>query len=153
MEGEQSSTVAAVRRAVPLVVAVLAVLAVLAPMFRSPAVDSFPLSTYPMFARDRGDEAWLDTVVGRDDGGAIVRLSPELISGSDEPVLAAASVSRALTAGTAETLCHRVAARVADSGRDEVQVVEVVSERHDLDRYEPDRPRERRSHLRCAVPR
>lgn len=141
------------RRWVPVLVAVVAVATVLAPMFGSPASDGFPLSTYPMFARDRGDDLRVDTVVGRDTGGAVVRLSPELISGSDEPVLAAVTVSRALAAGREESLCDEVAARVVDAGRTDVRVVEVVSEHHDLDRFAPDEPLSRRPRARCEVPR
>jgi hypothetical protein len=159
MEGDRTSgavvdgSLSRIRRWVPIVVAVVAVLAVLAPMLRSPAPDGFPLSTYPMFARDRGDDTWLDTVVGREVDGDIVRLSPELISGNDEPVLAASTVSLALDAGMAESLCDRVAGRVAHAGRDDLSAIEVVSERHDLDRFAPDEPLARRRHARCEVPR
>ena len=136
------------RRWVPVAVAAVAVLAVLAPMFRSPAPDGFPLSTYPMFARDRGDDTSIDTVVGRDGAGAIVRLSAELISGGDEPVLAAGMVSRALAAGREASLCAEVVARVVAAGRTDVDSVEVVSEHHDLDRFAPDEPLSRRTRRR-----
>jgi hypothetical protein len=134
---------------VAVAAAVLAVAAVVAPMFRSPAPDSFPLSTYPMFARDRGDDTWVDTVIGRTAEGEVVRLSPMAISGSDEPVLASATVSRALNAGLSESLCRRVAAEVGPP----VVRLEVVSERHDLDRFTPDEPLERRIHDDCPVAR
>ena len=140
-------------RWVAYVVAVVAVVAVLAPMFRSPAPDGFPLSTYPMFARDRGDRTWLDTAIGRTEDGALRRLSSGLISGSDEPVLASATVTRALQDGDAATLCARVAGRVADRQVDGVAAVEIVSERHDLDRFTPDEPLERLVHVSCRVPR
>jgi hypothetical protein len=82
-----------------------------------------------------------------------VRLSPELISGSDEPVLAAATVTGALRRGEAESLCDRVVARAVRAGRSDLSAIEVVSERHDLDRFAPDEPLERRRHVRCGVPR
>jgi hypothetical protein len=56
-------------------------------------------------------------------------------------------VSRALNAGLTESLCHRVAAEVESP----VVRVEVVSERHDLDRFTPDEPLERRIHDDCPV--
>jgi hypothetical protein len=62
-------------------------------------------------------------------------------------------VTRALRAGTADALCERVVDRVLRAGRDEVVAVEVVSERHDLDRFAPDEPLDRRRHVRCDVPR
>lgn len=152
--GERVSVEAAprARRTAAAVVAAVAVVAVLAPMFRSPAPDGFPLSTYPMFARDRGAETWVDTIVGRDGDGVVLRLSPEAISGSDEPVLASESVTQALGAGTPARLCARAADRVAAGGRAGIVALEVVSELHDLDRFDPDEPLERRVHARCEVP-
>lgn len=140
-----------VRRALTAGIAAGAVIAVLAPMFRSPPADGFPLSTYPMFARDRGATAWVDTAVGITGDGEVVRLSPELISGSDEPVLAAVTVSRARRDGAGDELCARVAERLVAARFDGVEAVEVVSERQDLDRYEPDEPLDRRIHARCPV--
>jgi hypothetical protein len=45
-----------------------------------------------------------------------------------------------------------VADRVAESSRTDVVEVQVVSERQDLDRFEPDEPIERRVRARCPVP-
>jgi hypothetical protein len=102
-------------------------LAVLAPAFLPGGADGFPISTYPMFTSDRGRVVDLDTVV-LVDGGDRRRLSPEVIGGTDEIVLASATVSRAIRAGPAalERLCREVAGRV---GR--ADTIEVVTERHD----------------------
>ena len=111
----------------------MVVLAVLAPLVGSPERDGYPLSTYPMFARDGGDTARIDTVVGRGVDEERHRLSPELIAGSDEPVLAAETVRFAVRDGTTTALCAEVAARLDDAGS-ELVAVEVVTEAHDLDR-------------------
>jgi hypothetical protein len=118
-----------VRRAVPYLVGAVAVLAVLAPLLGPPEGDSYPLSTYPMFARDGGDTARLPTVVGVDSAGDHHRLSPTLIAGSDEPVLAAETVLRAIRLGRTEALCEEAARRVGD----QYPAVAVITETHDLD--------------------
>lgn len=105
----------------------VAAIITLSPLVRAPDSDSYPLSTYPMFASDRGAEHWLPSVVAIEDDGEAVRLSPEVIAGTDEPVLASVTVSRALRNGTAEALCAEVFARLDDGRR-----VEVRRERHDV---------------------
>jgi hypothetical protein len=119
-----------VRRAVPYLVGAVAVLAVLAPLLGPPEGDSYPLSTYPMFARDGGDTARLPTVVGVDAVGDRHRLSPTLIAGSDEPVLAAETVLRAIRLGRTDRLCEDAAERVGGRHPE----VAVITETHDLDR-------------------
>ena len=134
------------RRAVPYLVAAIAVGAVLAPLLGPPEGDSYPLSTYPMFARDGGDEARLPTVVGIDAEGRRHRLSPELIAGTDEPVLAAETILRALRLDRADALCREAAERVGDRYPE----VAVITETHDLDR--PGEPAvEVDEHARCEV--
>lgn len=129
---------------------------VLSPLLR-PDHDSYPLSTYPMFSTPIGRESALPTAVGRRDDGAIVRLSPELISGGFEPVRAFAVVARAISGADTESLCREIAARVADSsGRvAAVTSVEVVTERHDVVGYfaGDEEPRQRDVHAQCAVER
>lgn len=102
-------------------------LAVLAPALLPGGADGFPISTYPMFTSDRGRIVDLDTVV-LVDRGQRRRLSPEVIGGTDEVVLASATVSRAVRGGPAPLarLCREVAGRVERPG-----TVEVVTERHD----------------------
>jgi hypothetical protein len=107
----------AARRLVPIIAAVV----VLSPLLRAPEDDSYPLSTYPMFATDRGREAAIATAVGIGEDGSVRRLSPEAISGTDEVILAAATVSAAVRRGEVEELCDEIADRL--SGSDHLAVV------------------------------
>jgi len=77
-----------------------------------------------MFADEIGAEIVIDTVVTIDESGAVGRLSPTLISGTDEIVTASVVVSRAIRRGDAEILCSEVAERIGDDGL----IVEVRSE-------------------------
>lgn len=101
--------------------------AVLAPAILPGGADGFPISTYPMFTTDRGRVVALDTVV-LVDGDGRHRLSPTVIGGTDEIVLAAVVVGDAIAGGlaTLDRLCQEVAARVDRTG-----TVEIVTERHD----------------------
>lgn len=145
-----------VRRRLPYLVAVLAVLVVVAPALRSPPSDSFPLSDYPMFTTDRGRRAPIATAVGVAHDGTLVRLSPELIGGTDEVILAGATVSRAVASGGSEPgdLCQEVAERVRASGRDDVARVEVRTELHDVVAFFSDSrdPISVDEHASCEVP-
>jgi len=115
-----------------VVAAVIAAVLVVAPVFRQPPRDSFPLSTYPMFATDRGPVAAVNTVLAIDANGATHTLSPEIIGGSDEVILAAATVTRAIREGSAEALC-RTAAERADG--DDWLLLRVVTHRYDTVEY------------------
>jgi hypothetical protein len=101
--------------------------AVLAPAVLPGGADGFPISTYPMFTRDRGRVVALDTVL-LVDGDGRHRLSPAVIGGTDEIVLAAVIVGDAVAGGPValDHLCREVAARVDRTG-----TVEIVTERHD----------------------
>jgi hypothetical protein len=101
--------------------------AVLAPAVVPHAADGFPISSYPMFTSDRGRVMALDTVVLVDDGER-TRLSPEVIGGTDEIVLAAVIVRDAISDGATglQRLCREVADRVDRAG-----TVEIVTETHD----------------------
>ena len=127
------------------------------PGFRDPDEDSYPLSTYPMFARPRGKPR-LSIVEGVDTAGAAVRLSPELVVVHDEVMQAAATVRRAVRDGVPalQRLCAEVAGRTAnDPDYQNVQTIRVVTARYDPVRYfsEGPEPEEREEHFRCAVPR
>ena len=74
--------------------------------------DSFPLSTYPMFAGDRDRVAPVAAVVAVE-GDEVSRLSSELIGGTDEPMLAAETVVHTIRDGHASALCAEVADRAA----------------------------------------
>jgi hypothetical protein len=108
-------------------VTAVAAAAVLAPAVWPHASDGFPLSTYPMFTDERGRVIGLDTVVLERDGRR-QRLSPALIGGTDEVVLASATVSDAIAGGPAAVarLCREVADRLDRAG-----TVEVVTEVYD----------------------
>ena len=95
--------------------------------------DSFPLSTYPMYASTRGDVVAVATANGITTSGDTERLSLALIGDIDDPLIVAALVRDAIRdgAGGAERLCRDIATRVrADSER--FGQVEVVTERHDV---------------------
>lgn len=134
---------------------------VAAPGFGDPNWDSFPLSTYPMFARPRSLPL-LYFAEGASLDGARRRLSPSLVA-NDEVMQATASVRRAVSAGpdAMQALCRQIAERVARQAEDgspaEAAIVEVrlSSARFDPVRYfsHGPEPVERTTHQRCDVPR
>lgn len=88
-------------------------LAVAAPALLPPKeADSYPLSTYPMFARDRM-KTRLRYAEGLQANGQRVRLSPELVANT-EPMQAMHTITRAIRGGPErmESLCQRIASRV-----------------------------------------
>jgi hypothetical protein len=113
--------------------------------------DSFPLSTFPMFASSRPDVATVSTVVAVDEDGTHT-LSSHVIGGTDEPMLAAETVVRAVRRGAADALCAEVAARAGRvaSGA----TLEVVTEEYDTIAWFDGRraPLSRAVHARCEVP-
>lgn len=128
---------------------------VAAPGFGDPTDDSYPLSTYPMFARPRG-KPLLSFMEGVTDGEP-VRLPPEIVA-HNEIMQAVATVKRAVQAGPAAMaqLCTRVAADVAlDPAYASVREVHIVSARFDPVRYftEGPVPEERYEQFHCVVPR
>jgi hypothetical protein len=136
---------------------VLLALAVGWPALRSSPGDGFPVSSYPMFASDRGRIVTLATAVGLTDRGEELRLGPPAVGGGDE-VMLAASAARLAVAGSgpdARRYCSEVADRVADgAGPAEVTMIEVRTEERDAVAD----PRARRPargltvHARCEVP-
>jgi hypothetical protein len=74
-----------------------------------------------MFATNRGAEHRIPTVVEVLDDGTTVRLSPELIAGTDEIILTAVTVSRAVRDGQADALCGEVVDRLGVARRARVQ--------------------------------
>ena len=135
-----------------------ATLVVAAVVMLAPVVvdrDSYPGSTYPMFARDRGHISAVATAVGIDEHGEVLRLTPNLIGGSDEVVLAVETVLKAVRAGpaAADDLCERVARRVARAGLPAV-LIEIRVETLDAVRWftDDDRtPLQITRHAECAV--
>jgi len=108
-----------------LVTAVV-LLAVVSPVLRDR--DSFPLSTYPMYASTRPDVVAFPTVVGREADGRRVRLSLQAIARTDDALIGQARVDQAIDEGRAGALCADVAGRVPEA----VTRIEVVTERHDV---------------------
>ncbi|MBK9036031.1 MAG: hypothetical protein IPL61_33085 [Myxococcales bacterium] len=100
-----------------LVVTVVAAVAVAWPLARHPvAGDSFPLSTYPMFATRRKDaRLYLEYVVATGPDLARRHVPPALVA-SPEVMQAIVSVHAAVARGDAAGLCRRVAARLAVRG-------------------------------------
>jgi len=114
-----------------VMVAVLAV--VVSPALRDH--DSFPLSTYPMYAGTRGRVVSIATAVGVDAAGVAHYLSLSAIADTDDPLIAESTVRRAINTGGAGALCTQIAARL--DGRNpgsgaSIERVEVVDERHDV---------------------
>lgn len=105
---------------------VLVLLAVVSPALRDR--DSFPLSTYPMYAGVRASSDVFSTVVGIDADGARIPLSLRVIARTDDALVGQAEIERRIGVGEATALCAEVAERVPEH----VTRVEVVTERHDL---------------------
>ncbi len=124
----------------------------------SPAVldrpDSYPLSTYPMFSRAIDPVVELPLAAGLTAAGTRVELSPELIAGTDEVIVAGGTVRAAVRRGTAAELCARIAARIVDSDRDDTARVTVLTERIDAIAHYTDDvvPEATTVHATCDVP-
>jgi hypothetical protein len=114
--------------------------------------DSFPLSTFPMFAADIERTQSVDTAVAVDAAGAVIRLTPAEIGGTTVVNQAASVVTTAIVGGRAGDLCTTIAGRVG--GQPGAAAVEVVTERYDAVRwFDGDRtPIDRIVHARCPVP-
>lgn len=128
---------------------------VAAPGFGDPRADSYPLSTYPMFA-SRRDKPWLYFVEGVDRTGSTQRLPPRLL-GNDEVMQAAATVRRAVQAGpeALELLCRDIAQRVAHEGEPSgLRELRIVAAQFDPVGYfvAGPEPEARNVHFACAVP-
>ncbi|MEY2931282.1 MAG: hypothetical protein RL033_2031 [Pseudomonadota bacterium] len=144
----------AARRCLAYVVGLGLPVAVLSPIW-SGAPDSFPLSTYPMFARPRGQPT-LHMLVGLAADGSERRLSPELV-GSKEVLQAKVLIQRSVDEGAEAMaqLCQSTAARVAqDAAFRELQALAIVARRYDPVDYfvNGPSPLEQQILVRCDVP-
>ena len=112
--------------------------------------DSFPLSTYPMYARVRANEVSLATAQGIDDEERPHALSLPTIGASDDPLIVAGELRAAISDGRSDERCREIAARVAGDG---FVAIEVVIERHDVVDQASGRPSllTRTVHARCPV--
>jgi hypothetical protein len=133
------------------------VLAMLSPVLRRPPVDSFPLSTYPMFSSPRKAVSRIDTVLGITKTGEAELLSPVLISGDAWPMLAVDLLQNARRGGSrpALSLCEAVAARVAaDPYRADLYIeLRFQTEVYDAPAYflGTTTPRSVTAHARCPI--
>ncbi len=137
-----------IRRFVTLTVLV----AMVVPVLRDR--DSFPLSTYPMYAFERPAVVAFPTAVGVDSEGVHHRLDLDLIGESDDPLIVASLVRQAVRAGgdAATTLCTEIAARAVQQGLG-FTTIEVVTESHDVVARATDEPSLVSSdrHASCAL--
>lgn len=133
----------------------------------APAVldhDSYPLSTYPVYAGARPGQADLATAVGVTAVGTRTRLSLPAIGASDDPLIVEQRVADAIGQGRAGYLCTAVAdrararatvqqARDGPGEAEPVVAIEVVTERVDLVATAATGapPLERTVHARCPV--
>lgn len=150
---DQTTATRRLHRPTAIAVGLVAAFVVLSPALRS-ASDSYPLSTYPMFSRAVDAEVDLDLVIGRTTAGERVELSPRLIAGTDEVIVAGGTIRIAVREGRTDELCASVAGRVAESERDDIERIEVVTDAVDsVAWYEGDRSRSTELLASCEVTR
>jgi hypothetical protein len=96
--------------------------------------DSFPLSTYPMYSRARGQAVVFATAQAVDENGNTTTLTLEVIGDSDDPLIVAGELRDAIRDDRADERCEEIARRAAAwSGlAEERATIEVVTERHDV---------------------
>jgi hypothetical protein len=91
--------------------------AVMVPAFGDPAADSYPLSTYPMFARPKAKTS-IAFAEGIDDQEHATRLAPDLVA-NGEVMQASHTLHRAIRGGPERlaNVCARIARSVASDSR------------------------------------
>ena len=116
--------------------------------------DSFPISSYPMFAHPRGQPS-LYAVVARAADGSEVRL-PAAVVASSEPLQTKVLIQRSVEQGPEAmlALCRTVAERVAGGPR-ALRTIEIVRRRYDPIAYftRGPEPLEQERLTSCRVPR
>jgi len=128
-------------------------LLVAAPGFGDPRWDSYPLSTYPMFARPRGRPVlhFAEAVGPR---GERLRVPPALVA-NQEVMQAAATVRRAVRSGpdAMEALCERIATRWSQREHGPAREIALVSATFDPVAYfeRGPEPEARTVHHACEV--
>jgi hypothetical protein len=108
------------------VVLLLATAAMLWPVLATPQRDSFPLSTYPMFAARRGNPV-MHQVVAVDASGTEYRVAPEYLGSSE--VLQAKSLLDAAARGSQkrrDQFCRGVAKRLQRGTEVQADHLEIV---------------------------
>lgn len=112
--------------------------------------DSYPLSTYPMYAHNRGDVASLVVAVGFSSEGRPAPLTLSTISDGDDPLIAQSRLRDAVAGGRAQELCREIATRAPDG----VTSIEIATERRNLVahvRHQPNALLGRDVHAECAT--
>jgi hypothetical protein len=143
-------------RVVTLIFGLGLLAATAAPAFRSPEQDSFPFSSYPMFARPRG-KPLLYTAEGLTGGPNTVALPPRLVAHGS--VMQTVQTLRGAAEGgprSLRRLCERIAAKVAETPEyAAVRKVQIVRQRFDPISYfdHGPAPEERKVLRRCEVVR
>ncbi len=119
--------------------------------------DGFPLSTYPMYSRARGDRVTFATAQAVDPDGVASTLTLGVIGESDDPLVVAGELRDAIGDGRAAQRCVDIAERAArwDGLPRSTVAIEVVTERHDVVAQVEDGNSlvDRTVHARCEVPR
>ena len=127
------------------------------PAFLDPTEDGFPLSTYPMFSKDRGAVVPIASAsaVG---GGGRVAVAPRHVANA-EVMQALQTIAKAVRHGkrASRKLCGEIAGRIAEAEVDELASpthVEIATEKHASIAFLAGErtPRGRRVHARCAIP-
>jgi hypothetical protein len=131
-------------------------LLVASPLLREPGDDSYPLSTYPMFAKKR-EKPLFYFVEGVNKKRESSRLPPSLVANA-EVMQAASRVRRAVNAGerAASEFCREVAQRVRESRKHRgIVEVRIVGARFDPIAYfeHGPEPEERFEVTSCRVKR
>ena len=118
--------------------------------------DGFPLSTFPMYSRTRGDAVTFATAQAVDADGTTSTLTLAIIGDSDDPLIVAGELRDAIRNGRADQRCGEIASRAAGwrglppgAAR-----IEVVTERRDVVAHVEGVPSllERTIHAACEVP-
>ena len=96
--------------------------------------DGFPLSTYPMYSRARGDAVTFVTAQAVDASGTVATLTLDVIGDSDDPLIVAGELRDAIRDGRAQERCVEIAQRAAEwEGLPPgTSTIDVVTERHDV---------------------
>lgn len=128
--------------------------AVLSPLGSMDA-DSFPISSYPMFARPRGQPT-LYTALARAADGSAQPVPPGWV-GSSEVLQAKVLIQRSVQRGpeAIRALCRGIAERIAAApDRGDLRSVEIVRRRYDPIAYfvNGPEPLEQERLQRCPVP-
>jgi hypothetical protein len=132
------------------------VLATAAPLLRAARDDSYPFSTYPMFARVL-DKPELTVAVGVTAAREVLRLPPEMIA-NEEPMQAMRTLRQAGNGDRSalRALCSSIATRVARTPAfSQVRVVRIVRARFDPLTYFEGAPEPEQAQrlLQCRVKR